>query len=179
MKIPEKLSKPIPYKEVLTAANKYRGNLPELERWIQAQRVERLKMLFERYGLNHSQSLDWHALAYALALEFVPGFKVEPIPKRRGRPPTTGKSSLEPTPRRRGAPIKWTQHDYHGLRMLRIVGEGILIREGIAKVSDVKAMEAALKVLGVRETYGLTPSQIRASARNCAKRLSDSRKSVR
>jgi hypothetical protein len=54
------------------------------------ERQEKLELLLEHYGISTlSDPKRWWALAYALAIDFVPGMQVlKRAPSKRGRPPT-------------------------------------------------------------------------------------------
>jgi hypothetical protein len=68
----------------------------EKEQWIMRARMEKLNLLFSRFGIANSNNKDaWMALALALAQEHVPGIQiVTKPPAKRGRP-RTGPSSRD------------------------------------------------------------------------------------
>ena len=65
----------------------------EKETRIRKARIEKLKLLFHHYGIRSADDSIWFKLAYALAMDFVPGMTVSTSPPGKvGRPARSSKN---------------------------------------------------------------------------------------
>lgn len=149
-----------------------------LDEWLRRVRAERLLLLFKHYGFDIRDPLAFNKLAIALAMDYVPGFRIADKGKRPRGWPHKWHSLLQALDikGKPGRPKSWLWNGKEG-QLLAVLEDGkTLLKQKSQRVTNEAALFAIYR-------HHLPSSaaeyRVRGWAKKDAKRLAEARKALR